>query len=527
MKRSIRYMALMATAVTSAVFMLAVMPGNEMKAKASTGHFTVTGGTEGTDYSYDSNVLTINKGTALTISGTSTSSDTIVVKSAEGADITLSGVDIDVSATSGKCAFDIDSDSSNVTITLEDANVLKSGKFCAGLQNKNSGNLTIKGNGSLTAVGGDSGAGIGGGNNKSGSDVTISGGNVTATGAGGGAGIGGGWGESGSNITISGGTVTATGAAGGAGIGGGSLSTGSDITISGGTVTATGAGGGAGIGGGWGGLGSNITINGGTVTATGTSGGAGIGGGDQGTGSSGIKIAPAAGSIAAWEGADAGSAALVRTVAAPDSYTYPDSTPVYIKTVSSVPDSSGSGAVSGNGSAPAHVCHFEWETVREATAQEDGLEEYRCSCGIVKGRRTIPACEAVFADIMNQIKYARKGTTIKVKTAMSMSYPAYLIQALADKKVSLQTEFWYKAPDAKDKQWYTFTLYGDRLTFDENGCLISPVTGKTAGNTVSDGSTVSDSSTVSGNSTASDSSETVKWYGYCWLMSQFGGGLEK
>ena len=498
MKRSIRYMALMATAVTSAVFMLAVMPGNEMKAKASTGPFTVTGGTEGTDYSYESSVLTIIKGTALTISSTSTSSDTIVVDSAVGADITLSGVDIDVSATSGKCAFDIDSDSSNVTITLEDANVLKSGKFCAGLQNKNSGNLTIKGNGSLTAVGGDSGAGIGGGYNKSGSDITISGGNVTATGAGGGAGIGGGSGESGSNITISGGTVTATGAAGGAGIGGG-----------------------------YNGSGSNITISGGTVTATGTSGGAGIGGGDQGTGSSGIKIAPAAGSIAAWEGADAGSAALVRTVAAPDSYTYPDSTPVYIKTVSSVPDSSGSGAVSGNGSAPAHVCHFEWETVREATAQEDGLEEYRCSCGIVKGRRTIPACEAVFADIMNQIKYARKGTTIKVKTAMSMSYPAYLIQALADKKVSLQTEFWYKAPDAKDKQWYTFTLYGDRLTFDENGCLISPVTGKTAGNTVSDGSTVSDSSTVSGNSTASDSSETVKWYGYCWLMSQFGGGLEK
>ena len=343
---------------------------------------------------------------------------------------------------------------------------------------------------------------------------------MTATGAGGGAGIGGGWGESGSDITISGGNVTATGA------GGGSGESGSNITISGGTVTATGAAGGAGIGGGYNGSGSNITISGGTVTATGTSGGAGIGGGDQGTGSD-IQIAPAAGSIAAWEGADAGSAALVRTVAAPDSYTYPGSTPVYIKTVSSVPDSSGSGAVSGNGSAPAHVCHFEWETVREATAQEDGLEEYRCSCGIVKGRRTIPACEAVFADIMNQIKYARKGTTIKVKTAMSMSYPAYLIQALADKKVSLQTEFWYKAPDAKDKQWYTFTLYGDRLTFDENGCLISPVTGKTAGNTVSDGSTVSDSSTVSGNSTASDSSETVKWYGYCWLMSQFGGGLEK
>ena len=90
-----------------------------------------------------------------------------------------------------------------------------------------------------------------------------------------GAGIGGGQGGSGSNITISGGSVTATSDYG-AGIGGGFENTGSNITISGGSVTATSTYG-AGIGSGQdGGTSSNITINGGSVTATSTYG-AGIG----------------------------------------------------------------------------------------------------------------------------------------------------------------------------------------------------------------------------------------------------------
>ncbi len=80
-----------------------------------------------------------------------------------------------------------------------------------------------------------------------------------------GAGIGGGQGNTGSNITISGGSVTATSTFG-AGIGGDKGYTGSDITISGGSVTAT-SGSGAGIGGGQGSTGSNITIRGGSVKA--------------------------------------------------------------------------------------------------------------------------------------------------------------------------------------------------------------------------------------------------------------------
>ena len=162
--------------------------------------------------------------------------------------------------------------------------LIATGIFGAGIggdQGKSSSDITIRG-GSVTATS-SFGAGIGGGQGNTGSNITISGGSVTAT-SGSGAGIGGGSGGTGSNITIRGGSVTATSSFG-AGIGGGQGNTGSNITISGGSVTAT-SGSGAGIGGGSnGGTGSDITISGGSVTAT-SSFGAGIGGGiDGGIGS--------------------------------------------------------------------------------------------------------------------------------------------------------------------------------------------------------------------------------------------------
>ena len=269
----------------------------------TTGAFTVTGGTLGTDYTYADGVLTIKSGTAVTIANTDPSTATsnrIEVEKDVFADITLAGVNIDVSSMSDTAAFKIADDSTgNVTITLADGseNTLKSGYGCAGLQKngegENIGKLTIQGGtngtGKLIATG-NYGAGIGGGKTGSGSDITISGGTVTATGSVGGAGIGGGNGEggggNGSNIEIKGGTVTATGGLNGAGIGGGKTGSGSYITISGGTVEATVDGDyGAGIGGGNGGAGSYITISGGTVTATSSYYGAGIGGGCIGSGS--------------------------------------------------------------------------------------------------------------------------------------------------------------------------------------------------------------------------------------------------
>ena len=179
-----------------------------------------------------------------------------------------------------------------VYIYLQNENLLCSTRsYTAGLQKNNQANLTID-NAPDTTTGilkasASSGAGIGGDNSGSCSNITINGGSVDASSRYG-AGIGGGNLGSCSNIIINSGSVIARsvfgagigGGYGGYGINGGSCDT---ITINGGSVTAN-SDYGAGIGGGYAGYGSNggscdtITINGGSVTAN-SDYGVGIGGG--------------------------------------------------------------------------------------------------------------------------------------------------------------------------------------------------------------------------------------------------------
>ena len=220
--------------------------------------------------------------------------------------LTLKDVKIDVSDTGGqtgiseKAALSVQG-KGNVEIELDGDNELKSGTQSAGLEKTSTGTLTLKDDskeaGSLTATGGNNAAGIGGGFQGNGENITITGGTVNATGGFSAAGIGGGREGKGENITINGGTVNAT-SNDGAGIGGGLLGSGENITINGGTVNATGTDG-AGIGGGNGGVGKNITITGGTVTAAGGFGNAGIGGGN---GSDGENITITGGSVTATGG---------------------------------------------------------------------------------------------------------------------------------------------------------------------------------------------------------------------------------
>ena len=258
--------------------------------------FTITGSglIYGQDYTYpaDTGVLTILSDKAVTISG-STETDIIFVAKDVSANITLDGVSIDVSATSRKTAFEIETDSSgNVTVTLVGDNTLKSGEGCAGLQKNGSGviigTLTIQGGangtGTLTATGGDGGAGIGGGYMGAAKNITIDSAIITAKGA---SGIGSGRnGDGVDGIQIINSTVKATGIDG-AGIGGSDDSSLSNLIISKSTETAT--GGASGIGGGkggstyWGGDCTDVTIEDSVVVATG-SGGAGIGTGNANEG---------------------------------------------------------------------------------------------------------------------------------------------------------------------------------------------------------------------------------------------------
>ncbi len=207
--------------------------------------------------------------------------------------ITLSNVNINVSKTSNRIAFDIQGTSS-VILTLEEGttNTLKSGYYKAGLQvqtiDNETGSVDIQGSGTLITNGGGNGAGIGGGYRIAGGIITINGNaKVVATGGALASGIGGGESGDGGIITISGNAdVIATGSYYAAGIGGGESGDGGTITISGNAnVTATVSLYGPGIGGGSNGAAGTITISdNANVTATGGEFGSGIGSGRNGTG---------------------------------------------------------------------------------------------------------------------------------------------------------------------------------------------------------------------------------------------------
>ena len=134
---------------------------------------------------------------------------TVTIDTSEGnVDVTFDDLKIDVSGKkegdgsgdspvdAGKAAVTVQG-GGDATIELDGKNELKSGSGNAGLEknkHESKGTLTIKDDkgkdGSLTAEGGEGGAGIGGGAERTGSNITIRGGTIEAVGGAGAAGIG-------------------------------------------------------------------------------------------------------------------------------------------------------------------------------------------------------------------------------------------------------------------------------------------------------------------------------------------------
>lgn len=254
------------TAVTALTFPISVLAsGTETKA------FSIEGGTLGTQYTYENNILTFTQNGTYTVSmaeGTaSTATDRIVVANSVQASITLDGVNIDVSGMSTTSALDMSSAGAcTVTLAAGSSNSLKSGHDRPGIYVPKNNELIFNGSGSLHAAGGDYWPGIG---RNGGGNIDIQSGTINAVGGEYASGIGGSWGYSGGTITISGGDVTASGGYDGSGIGGGSQGDGGSVTISGGTVSASGGRNGSAIGHGCLSSGGGITITGGSVMTSG------------------------------------------------------------------------------------------------------------------------------------------------------------------------------------------------------------------------------------------------------------------
>ena len=152
---------------------------------------------------------TIDKDDTDTVITGESDKNTVTIDTSEGnVDVTFDDLKIDVSGKkegdvsgdgpvdAGKAAVTVQGDH-DATIELDGDNELKSGGYNAGLEkneHESKGTLTIKDDndtkGALTAEGGFGGAGIGGGKESTGSNITIRGGTIEAVGGSNAAGIG-------------------------------------------------------------------------------------------------------------------------------------------------------------------------------------------------------------------------------------------------------------------------------------------------------------------------------------------------
>ena len=152
---------------------------------------------------------TIDKDDTNTVITGESDKNTVTIDTSKGdVDVTFDDLKIDVSGKKegdgsddgpvreSKAAVTVQGDH-DATIELDGDNELKSGGYNAGLEkneHESKGTLTIKDDkgkdGSLTAEGGDGGAGIGGGKESTGSNITIRGGTIEVVGGSNAAGIG-------------------------------------------------------------------------------------------------------------------------------------------------------------------------------------------------------------------------------------------------------------------------------------------------------------------------------------------------
>ena len=197
-----------AAAVIAGIVVSSGIPAYAARWDIANGDITVKAGdTEGTNKV--SQGETIDKDDTNTVITGESDKNTVTIDTSEGnVDVTFDDLKIDVSGKKegdgsddspvreSKAAVTVKGDH-DAAIELDGDNELKSGGYNAGLEkneHESKGTLTIKDDkgkdGSLTAEGGFGGAGIGGGIESTGSNITIRGGTIEAVGGSNAAGIG-------------------------------------------------------------------------------------------------------------------------------------------------------------------------------------------------------------------------------------------------------------------------------------------------------------------------------------------------
>ena len=82
---------------------------------------------------------------------------------------------------------------------------------------------------------------------------------------------------------------------------------------------------------------------------------------------------------------------------------------------------------------PVHEHSYSWVTVQEATTDQDGIEEYRCSCGAVAERSVIPASQVFVKGLYREIKNVPLNGTVTFDSGRLYTMSDYIIKKLAER----------------------------------------------------------------------------------------------
>ena len=95
---------------------------------------------------------------------------------------------------------------------------------------------------------------------------------------------------------------------------------------------------------------------------------------------------------------------------------------------------------------PEHVCQYEWEVVREVSADQDGLEQYLCKlCGNVQSTLTVPASHYQVQELYTKVTGAGEGETVTYDLGMVHTVCDKLFTKLQQRKdITLVITYQYK-----------------------------------------------------------------------------------
>ena len=92
-----------------------------------------------------------------------------------------------------------------------------------------------------------------------------------------------------------------------------------------------------------------------------------------------------------------------------------------------------------------HVHTFSWVTTREATAEQDGIQENRCSCGLVQDTTVISAGQVILQKFYDMVRNAPANGTVSYDSGSLHTISDKMLECLSERSdVTVEVSFVYE-----------------------------------------------------------------------------------